>query len=77
MFALKTYQKNALAVLTEFLQACRSQPVADAFHATVAAQGRGTERYQPVFEDVPSVCMRVPTGGGKTLLAAQDRKSVV
>lgn len=70
MFALKTYQKNALAVLTEFLQTCRSQPVADAFHATVAAQGRGTERYQPVFEEVPSICLRVPTGGGKTLLAA-------
>lgn len=70
MFALKTYQKNALAVLTEFLQACRSQPVADAFHAAIASQGRGTERYQPVFEEVPSVCLRVPTGGGKTLLAA-------
>jgi type III restriction enzyme len=70
MFALKTYQKNALAVLTEFLQACRSQPVGDAFHASVAAQGRGAERYQPVFDEVPSVCLRVPTGGGKTVLAA-------
>jgi len=70
MFALKTYQKNALAVLTEFLQACRSQPVADAFNAAVAAQGRGNEPYQPVFENVPSVCLRVPTGGGKTVLAA-------
>ncbi len=71
MFALKTYQKNALAVLTEFLQACRSQPVADVFHASVGAQGRSSERYQPVFDDVPSICLRVPTGGGKTLLAAQ------
>lgn len=70
MFALKSYQKNALAVLTEFLQACRSQSVAEAFHAAVAAQGRASEPYQPVFDDVPSVCLRVPTGGGKTVLAA-------
>lgn len=70
MFELKTYQKTALAVLVQFLQSCRSVPVADAFHAMLATQNRGDERYQPVFDDVPCVCLRIPTGGGKTVLAA-------
>ncbi|NOT20930.1 MAG: DEAD/DEAH box helicase family protein [Sideroxydans sp.] len=70
MFELKTYQKNTLAALVRFLQSCRSVPIADAFHAMVATQNRSNELYQPVFDDVPCVCLRIPTGGGKTVLAA-------
>jgi type III restriction enzyme len=70
MFELKTYQKNTLAALVQFLQSCRSVPIADAFHAMVATQNRSNELYQPVFDDVPCVCLRIPTGGGKTVLAA-------
>lgn len=70
MFELKNYQKNTLAALVQFLQSCRSVPVADAFHAMLATQNRSNERYQPVFDDVPCVCLRIPTGGGKTVLAA-------
>ena len=70
MFELKTYQKNTLAALNQFLQSCRSVPIADAFHAMLATQNRSDERYQPVFDDVPCVCLRIPTGGGKTVLAA-------
>lgn len=69
-FELKNYQKNALSVLVQFLQSCRSAPVADAFHTMLATQSREDERYQPVFDDVPCVCLRIPTGGGKTVLAA-------
>ena len=70
MFELKTYQKNTLAALVQFLQSCRSVPIADAFHAMLATQNRSNERYLPVFDDVPCVCLRIPTGGGKTVLAA-------
>lgn len=70
MFELKTYQKDALTVLVQFFQFCRSVPVPDAFHAVLATQNRGDERYHPVFADVPCVCLRIPTGGGKTVLAA-------
>ncbi|MHB1236979.1 MAG: DEAD/DEAH box helicase [Gallionella sp.] len=70
MLELKQYQKNALSVLTQFLQACRSVPVADAFHAVLATQNRSNESYHTVFDEVPCVCLRIPTGGGKTLLAA-------
>lgn len=70
MFELKTYQKNTLTALNQFLQSCRSVPIADAFHAMLATQNRSGEQYQPVFDDVPCVCLRIPTGGGKTILAA-------
>jgi type III restriction enzyme len=70
MLELKQYQKNALSVLTQFLQACRSVPVADAYHVMLATQNRTSEHYRTVFDEVPCVCLRIPTGGGKTLLAA-------
>jgi len=72
MLKLKNYQEDALAVLTQFLRACRSVSVPDAYHAMLATQNRSQERYQAVFDGVPSVCLRVPTGGGKTLLAAHS-----
>lgn len=69
-FTLKIYQQSALAVLTQFLTDTRSQPVAKAYAATLAGQNRTGETYQPLFGDVPCVCLRVPTGGGKTIMAA-------
>ncbi|VDY05828.1 MULTISPECIES: DEAD/DEAH box helicase [unclassified Thiomonas] len=69
MLTLKTYQQQTLDALTAFLQRCRSQPVAQAFAATLAGQERAVA-YQPIFGDTPAVCLRIPTGGGKTLLAA-------
>lgn len=70
MLTLKTYQQSALTALTDFLTAARSQPVGDAYGAALAAQSRVEETYQPLFGDVPCVCLRVPTGGGKTIMAA-------
>jgi type III restriction enzyme len=70
MFILKTYQQNALGVLSQFLTATRSQTVTDAYAAVLAEQNRTGETYQAMFGDVPCVCLRVPTGGGKTIMAA-------
>ncbi len=70
MLTLKSYQENTLAVLERFLRATRSLPVADAYSATLATQGRTGEPYHAVFGETPCVCLRIPTGGGKTLLAA-------
>lgn len=69
MLTLKTYQQSALAVLSHFLTATRSKPVADAYATTLAEQNR-SEPYQALFGDTPCVCLRVPTGGGKTIMAA-------
>jgi type III restriction enzyme len=70
MLTLKTYQQTALTVLTQFLTDTRSQPVAQAYGATLATQNRAGETYQALFDEVPCVCLRVPTGGGKTIMAA-------
>ncbi|MBR8225029.1 DEAD/DEAH box helicase [Burkholderia ambifaria] len=70
MLKLKTYQTNALDALTQFLQSCHSLPPEEAFRAALAAQERDDEPYHPLFGEVPCVCVRIPTGGGKTLLAA-------
>lgn len=69
MLKLKKYQENALATLDQFLRLSRSASPADAFKAVLATQNR-PEPYDTLFEGVPSVCLRIPTGGGKTLLAA-------
>lgn len=70
MLPLKTYQQSALTALTNFFTAARSQPVVDAYRAALTEQSRVGETYQPLFGDVPCVCLRVPTGGGKTIMAA-------
>jgi type III restriction enzyme len=70
MLTLKSYQERALLVLLEFLTACRSKPVPEAYAAAAAAQERGAEPYHALFGDAPAACLRVPTGGGKTIMAA-------
>lgn len=72
MLKLKQYQEKALGVLVEFLGRCRKVPVADAYQEALQEQGRSTEVYHEIFPDIPCVCLRVPTGGGKTLLAAHS-----
>lgn len=81
---LKTYQQQALDALDRFLTEAPARGPADAFAAEVARQDaearamvgdhpvpRGA--YQPfeALPDVPYACLRIPTGGGKTLLAAE------
>ena len=79
---LKAYQREALDDLRDYLDLARAGDPARAWDlATKAAERRALERgrthslapYQPLegMEDTPYVCMRLPTGGGKTLLAAE------
>lgn len=70
MLKLKKYQEDALATLVGFLKRCRNMPVANAYQEALQAQQRTGETYHEIFPDIPCVCLRVPTGGGKTLLAA-------
>jgi len=66
-FALKAYQRDALETVRRWLVETADSGDADtAFY-------RATRRpYQPVADlpGVPYACLRLPTGGGKTLLAA-------
>ncbi|MEQ1545244.1 DEAD/DEAH box helicase family protein [Methyloglobulus sp.] len=72
MFELKGYQTRALTALSHFLALARSGSVADAFKQAQLDQ----EIEKPIpyraydFGEMPYVCLRLPTGGGKTVLAS-------
>lgn len=63
---LKQYQEDALAALQNFFTDCLSKG------AKVAFESATTLPYKSKLDGVPSVCLRVPTGGGKTLIAAHS-----
>ena len=77
---LKNYQRNALAALEDFFNRARGcQDAAslttafEAARATAIGDDAGSRHYRPFAAgqpEVPQVCVRIPTGGGKTLLAA-------
>ena len=75
MIVLKPYQNRVLGSLRDFLRACSSGDVLHhAFHDVLAANEFPEVNYFPVTAEglgasMPYVCLRVPTGGGKTLLA--------
>ena len=72
---LKHFQRAALDTLTAYLQ--RARVLADPEQAFLQVwRERNPERTPPPYRTiaglpgVPNVCLRLPTGGGKTLLAA-------
>ncbi len=75
MIALKDYQNRVLDSLREFFRLCsKTGSPAEAFGAVCTTNGSGDGLYLPIpaaglARDMPYVCLRVPTGGGKTLLA--------
>ncbi|AGG34652.1 Type III restriction protein res subunit [beta proteobacterium CB] len=72
MFTLKNYQKNALSCLERFLINSRISSHQDSFNKALLEQGRPSQTYNQIFKKAPSVCLRVPTGGGKTVIAAHS-----
>jgi type III restriction enzyme len=75
-FAAKTYQSQVLDSVEAYFRACHELPSpAIAFTATTEGLwGRGSS-YNPLPgfpADMPYFCLRVPTGGGKTWLAAKS-----
>lgn len=76
---LKHYQEELLADFTSYLARTRElkDPAAAFVESTRAFFGYNL-RYQPLpgAEKVPYVCLRVPTGGGKTRIAGHAIKRV-
>ncbi len=75
-FAPKVYQSQVLESVEAYFQACHELPSPSiAFTATTERLwGRGLA-YNPLAgfpADMPYFCLRVPTGGGKTWLAAKS-----
>jgi type III restriction enzyme len=75
MIVLKPYQNRVLGSLTDFLKGSSSgKSLHQAFYDVLTANGFPEVPYIPVVSEglgasMPYVCLRVPTGGGKTLLA--------
>lgn len=68
--ALKLYQRRAVISLERFFETARLAGPAEAFAATVD-QGL-SDQYKPMpgLPAVPHACLRIPTGGGKTVMGA-------
>ena len=76
---LKKYQKESLDALKSFLEKTRETNHAEQSFKEVTGGldiGRYKSEYKPLKElpEVPYVCIRIPTGGGKTILGSYTVK---
>lgn len=75
MLALKDYQEKALEALDDFFTKIRDAGLDAAWRACAPRHERYGYTKQAEYDasalgKVPAVCVRIPTGGGKTLVAA-------
>lgn len=78
MFELKSYQLDCLNVLETFLRDARDSGAKEAFNRSTTRPMDAFKRQVqyavipswPESEAFPYVCLRVPTGGGKTIIGA-------
>jgi type III restriction enzyme len=75
-FALKNYQITSLDMLRSYLEAARIVGPKPGFDDMDKTGVRDPRPYRPLdgLPTVPYVCLRLPTGGGKTLLSAHTVK---
>lgn len=78
MFELKEYQVEAIESLSDFFKDCRdSQDIKSAFSRAISNSFFPERLYRSYqFDGVPYVCVRIPTGGGKTILGAYTVSTV-
>lgn len=75
MFELKDYQKKALAALDDFFRKVRMLGLDAAWQGCAPVLEKNGQTLQVKYDaealgEMPAVCVRIPTGGGKTFLAA-------
>jgi type III restriction enzyme len=81
---LKNYQQNSLDVLKRFFEYCQIMKHNEAFkkiteEEEIALRLINLGRNYTVWEEIPNtprVCIKVPTGGGKTIIAAHSIKII-
>ena len=77
----KKYQKSVLDDLTRFLELLQESSISAAYkqfweEKKVNVGFGGIQLYQNTLPGVPNVCLKVPTGGGKTFIAACSIKQI-
>lgn len=73
MITLKDYQRRSLQALSDYFVACQQYDSVDTAFYGVTHQSFGSGipyRVMAELPGVPYVCLRIPTGGGKTIVAA-------
>src|SRR5687768_2913735 len=72
-FQRKEYQETALGILKKYLETARVHGAQPAFESVTKETGQA-RTYKPLLPlpDVPYICLRIPTGGGKTYMAARS-----
>ena len=68
-FTAKDYQTQILKSITDYFKACHTQSPNTAFYEMTNVSYQSLKGFA---EDMPYFCLRVPTGGGKTWLAASS-----
>ena len=77
---LKTYQKKVMDHLSDYLTSLQQTPDLKAAwkaywaEQDIAVGTGGVPSYNDAIEGVPHVCLKVPTGGGKTFMACTSLK---
>lgn len=71
MLELRDYQKRSLESLDSYLKLCTTHGVREAFAIHLVRENQPARNYRtvPQLPALPYVCLRIPTGGGKTLMA--------
>ncbi len=75
-FIAKNYQQSVLDSVEHYLRTCREEGNANtAFYRTTLELWEKGSQFSPIAgfpDEMPYFCLRVPTGGGKTWLAAKS-----
>jgi type III restriction enzyme len=71
MFELKRYQNDTIQALASYLRMAREMGAGPAYDKYMNDNGITCAQYDTHdLGDIPYVCLRLPTGGGKTVLAS-------
>jgi len=68
MLTLKRYQQEVITKLEKYLETMREFPRHRANRAFMEITGQPYHTIEGL-DEVPYICIKVPTGGGKTLIA--------
>lgn len=73
---LKSYQKKAINDLKSYLECLDSYGIVEGWDKYWLDKGVNASKYHDKIKDVPNVCAKVPTGGGKTFIACASIKVI-